>query len=128
MLSDFTPMTTLATADEQRSRDFYEGVLGFVPQEGTMDEGVVYGSGAGAFFVYPSAFAGTNRATSMSFTVDWDRFDQEVASLRDAGIAFDTFELEGLVWEDGVAVTEGMKSVWFSDPDGNILNLQSELG
>jgi hypothetical protein len=34
-----------------------------------------------------------------------------------------TFEFEGLEWDRDVAVADGMRSVWFADPDGNILNL-----
>lgn len=123
MLSDHTPMPTLPTSDVQRSREFYEQVLGFVPEEGGVDEGVTYRAGTGSFFVYPSSFAGTNQATAMSFEVGWSEFDDEVALLRAAGIEFDTFEMEGIAWENGVAVMEGMRTVWFRDPDGNILNV-----
>lgn len=124
MLSAYTPATTLATADPGRSRAFYEGVLGFEPVEET-DEGVFYESGDSAFFVYQSGFAGTNRATSMSFQVPNDEFDAEIQALRDAGVSFDTFEMDEIEWQDGVAIREGMRSAWFSDPDGNILNIMT---
>ncbi len=127
MLSDYTPTPTLATADPVRSRDFYEGTLGLTPGEDA-GGGLFYPAGSSAFFVYPSAFAGTNQATSISFEVPAEQFDAEIAALRANGIAFDTFEAEGVVWEDGVAEMDGMRSVWFQDPDGNILNLESRLG
>ena len=122
MLSDHTPSTTLATADPQRSRAFYEGVLGFEPSEES-GGGVFYRAGNGSFFVYESSFAGTNQATSMSFELSQDDFRQEIDALRSAGVAFDTFEMEGIAWEGGVASFDGMRGVWFKDPDGNILNV-----
>lgn len=123
MLSDYTPMPTLATADPERSRAFYEGVLGFPAGDATGD-GVVYRCGAGSFLVYQSSFAGTNKATAMSLQCD-NGFDVEVQRLRDAGVEFDTFEYEGIEWQDGVAVMGESRSVWFRDPDGNIINVMT---
>lgn len=122
MLSDYTPMPTLATSDPERSRGFYEQTLGFAPGQAGAD-GVIYQAGGGSFLVYQSSFAGTNKATAMSFNVT-DGFDEEVERLRVQGVTFETFEYEGIDWQDGVAVMGESKSVWFTDPDGNILNLQ----
>jgi hypothetical protein len=38
-----------------------------------------------------------------------------------------TFEAEGLEWDQGVASMAGedMKSVWFTDPDGNVINISA---
>ena len=124
MLSDHTPSTTLATADPQRSRAFYEGVLGFEPKEES-GGGLFYRAGSGSFFVYQSTFAGTNQATSMTFELSQDEFEQEIDALRSAGVSFDTFEMEGIAWDGEVAVFDGMRSVWFKDPDGNILNVEA---
>jgi catechol 2,3-dioxygenase-like lactoylglutathione lyase family enzyme len=126
MLSDYTPTPTLATADPGRSREFYERMLGLVPGDDA-GGGTFYPVGEGSFFVYPSAYAGTNKATAMSFEVPAEQFDAEIAGLRARGITFDTFEAEGVDWQDGVAQMEGMRSVWFHDPDGNIINLESRM-
>ncbi len=75
--------------------------------------------------VYPSAYAGTNKATAVSFQVPGEAFDAEVAALREKGLVFQTFELEELTWDDGVASWGEMRSVWFEDPDGNILNVET---
>ena len=83
---------------------------------------VTYSCGGGNLFVYESAYAGTNKATSVTFDVPAAEFDAEVAELRDKGIEFATFETEGVEWNDGVASMGGMRAVWFTDPDGNILN------
>jgi catechol 2,3-dioxygenase-like lactoylglutathione lyase family enzyme len=123
MLSDSTPVATLPTADMAKARRFYEETLGLAPPREGMG-GVTYTCGDGTVFVYESGYAGSNKATAVSFNVAMTAFDDEVATLRDKGVSFLTFEAEGLEWNDGVASTGGvMKSVWFSDPDGNILNI-----
>jgi catechol 2,3-dioxygenase-like lactoylglutathione lyase family enzyme len=123
MLSDITPVATLPTADMPKARGFYEGTLGLAPQ-GEGIGGVTYACGDGSVFVYESSYAGTNKATAVSFTVAMTAFDDEVAALRDKGVSFLTFEAEGLDWNDGVAsMGDVMKAVWFADPDGNILNI-----
>ena len=125
MLGDHDTIATLAVKDLQVARDFYEGVLGLSPR-GDAPEGVLYGAGSGAFLVYPSSFAGTNRATSMSFQVAGAAFDAEIAALRDKGVTFQTFDAPGISWDDGVAAMGGdARGVWFADPDGNILNVET---
>ena len=126
MLGDHNPIPTLAVKDVQTARDFYEGVLGLTPA-GEPPEGVAYRAGNSMFLVYPSAYAGTNKATAMSFQVPKDRFDDEVTALRERDVTFQTFEAEGLTWDDGVASAgDVFRSVWFADPDGNILNVETD--
>ena len=123
MLSELTPVPTLPTADLAKARRFYEDTLGLTPQSEIMG-GVMYECGSGTIFVYESTYAGTNKATAVSFNVATAEFDQEIAALRDKGVTFQTFEGEGLDWNDGVAsMGDAMKAVWFTDPDGNIINV-----
>lgn len=124
MLSDYNAIPTLAVADLDKARAFYEGVLLMTPT-GDVPEGVLYSAGSGSFLVYPSPFAGTNKATAVSFQVPPEAFDAEVEALRAKGVTFLTFDMPDGTWEDGVANIEGMgKFVWFEDPDGNILNVE----
>ncbi len=125
MLKRSTPMAALPTTDLARAKSFYEGVLGLSPEEGLMAEGqgAIYATESGSFLVYLSQFAGTNQATSMAMAVSDYDFDDVVGMLRDNGVSFDTFEMEEAIWEDGVATLDEMRSAWFRDPDGNILNV-----
>ncbi len=124
MLSDFAPVPTLAVSDLQRAREFYEGVLGFASVADVAD-GVMYPSGSGSFLVYPSAYAGTNKATAMSFQLSAEAFDAEAAALREKGVTFDEFEMDQITWDKGVAsLPDGSRAAWFTDPDGNILNIE----
>lgn len=122
MLSSYPPTPTLAVKDLAAARTFYEDVLGLGRGEEN-DGGVVYTSVTGSLFVYPSAYAGTNKATAAYFAVPADAFDAEVATLREKGIEFQTFELPSGTWSDGVLTDGSMRAVWFADPDGNILNV-----
>jgi catechol 2,3-dioxygenase-like lactoylglutathione lyase family enzyme len=124
MLSEYDPVAVLAVSDLTRARAFYEGTLGLVADE-DVPEGVSYPAGGGRVLVYPSAFAGTNKATAVGFSIPAERFDAEIEQLRARGVTFDTFEAEGMTWVDGVAEMGGTRSAWFHDPDGNILAVET---
>jgi catechol 2,3-dioxygenase-like lactoylglutathione lyase family enzyme len=127
VLSDLTVMATLASADLERSRKFYEGMLGLseAPDsaEADMPGGIAYKCGNGNIFVYESEYAGTNKATAVTFLATDDQFDKEVDRLRQKGVSFITFDFEGMEWEGEVAKMADLRAVWFTDPDGNILNI-----
>ncbi|QGF23799.1 VOC family protein [Raineyella fluvialis] len=124
MLGDYTPAATLAVKDLAAATAFYDKTLGLTRRM-EFEGGVFYNAGDGAVFVYQSEFAGTNKATSVTFGVPSEKFDQEVNALRTAGVTFETFEGPGMEWNDGVAtMQEDMgRAVWFKDPDGNFLNV-----
>ena len=124
MFKDLQPAATLATADMAKARAFYEEMLGLTVQNDS-PFGVTYVSGDGRLFLYESAFAGTNKATAVGFEASVESFDDEIEALRQKGITFITFDMEGMEWDNGVAISGPVKSVWFSDPDGNILNVST---
>ena len=125
MLSAHLAMPVLAVSDLDRARAFYEGTLGFAPAIDEVPEGVVYPTANGGFLVYPSSYAGTNKATAISFQIPGDAFDAEVAALRSAGIELQTFDVPDGEWVDGVLTSGSMRAAWFADPDGNILNVET---
>lgn len=119
MLMDGQTAATLAVSDIDRARKFYAETLGFsVGQESP--GGILFRTGKDtAFFVYPSQFAGTNKATAM--TVNVDDFDATVDELRQKGISFLDFEYPGFTTENGIMQTPEGPAAWFEDPDGNII-------
>ena len=119
--ADATPM--LAVTDLDRARKFYEETLGLAEVD-DFGEGFMVKSGATKFSVYRSEFAGTNRATALTFDVD--DVESEVRDLKDKGIAFEHYELEGLTSKGDFYEADGMRTAWFKDPDGNILSLLEE--
>lgn len=126
MLVAHTPHAVIATSDLARAREFYESVLGFTGGEATPG-GHLYPVGAGWVMVYQTEHAGTNKATVLGFTMEGDEFDVEVDQLRAAGVTFDSFDLDGVTWQDGVAHMGVAKAVWFRDPDGNAVAVSSRI-
>ena len=122
MLSKTDAVANLAVKDMARARQFYEGTLGFeaVALEG--DELISYRSGSTRFNVYRSDFAGTNKATALTWAVG-DRIEAAVDALAAKGIAFEHYDLPGMRRDGDIHVAGDMKVAWFKDPDGNILNL-----
>ena len=119
--ADATPM--LAVKDLDRARKFYEDKLG-LKQVDDFGEGFLLKSGDTQFNVYRSQFAGTNKATALTFDVD--DIESEVRDLKEKGIFFEKYDLEGLTPKGDIYEGEGMKTAWFKDPDGNILSLIEE--
>ncbi|HSO64282.1 MAG TPA: hypothetical protein VLQ78_04190 [Ornithinibacter sp.] len=58
----------------------------------------------------------------MAFQVPPADVDGEVVALREKGVAFRTFEAEGLSRVDGVASFGEFRSAWFADPEGTVLD------
>ena len=117
--ADATPM--IAVKDLDRARKFYEETLGLKVDEEWGEEGATLKSGDTLVNVYRSEFAGTNQATALNFDVD--DIESEVRELKDKGVFFEHYELEGLTPNGDIYEGEGMKTAWFKDPDGNILSL-----
>jgi catechol 2,3-dioxygenase-like lactoylglutathione lyase family enzyme len=122
MLGEKPAAATLAVKDPQRAREFYEDTLGL----SVVDEqpgGTLYRSGNSVVLVYPSEYAGTNRATAASWAVG-DDFDAIVEDLRSKDVPFEHYDdLPDTTREGDVHVMGELRAVWIKDPDGNILNL-----
>jgi catechol 2,3-dioxygenase-like lactoylglutathione lyase family enzyme len=121
-LSECNAVANLAVRDINLARHFYEEVLGFEPVGREGEELVSYRSGSTVFNVYRSQYAGTNRATAVTWTVG-DRIEDVVETLRGKGIRFEHYDLPDLEREGDLHVNGRMKVAWFKDPDGNILNI-----
>jgi catechol 2,3-dioxygenase-like lactoylglutathione lyase family enzyme len=121
MLDSSMAVPTIAVSDLGRARKFYEETLGLKFMDET-PAGIRFQAGNGSWvFVYPSQFAGTNQATSMSFEVD--DVVATVKKLRDNGVTFEEYDFPGLKTVDGIADLGVEKAAWFKDLDGNILAL-----
>ena len=117
--ADATPM--LAVKDVDRAKQFYSEKLGFDTGDEMSGEVVTLKGGNTDITVYRSKFAGTNKATALTFDVD--DIESEVRDLKEKGIFFEHYDVEGLTPKGDIYEGEGMKTAWFKDPDGNILSL-----
>lgn len=122
MLANSNATANLAVKDLAKARAFYEGTLGLKEVHNEGGDLIVYESGDTAINVYRSNFAGTNKATAVTWTVG-DELGKIVKALKSKGVTFEHYDMPGLTLEGDVHVGQGMKVAWFKDPDGNILNL-----
>lgn len=121
MLGHTDAVANVAVKNLDAARMFYRDTLGLtqVDQEG--DEFIVFKSGKSLLNVYRSDYAGTNKATAVTWTVDNVR--DEVKALKGKGVAFEHYDLPGTKLDGDIHVAGEMQVAWFKDPDGNILNL-----
>ena len=116
MLGGKDAAATLAVGDLDRARDFYENTLGLIPADVTPGS-VTYRSGNTVVLVYPSTYAGTNKATAASWAVG-DDFDSIVEGLRSKGVQFEHYDgLPDTTREGDVHVMGDLKGAWLKDPD-----------
>lgn len=112
MLGMKTAMATVAVRDLAQSRKFYEETLGLTVVQ---EEGGEAGS----------QFAGTNKATAVTWQVGGD-IEAIVKALRAKGVSFEHYDMPGIRREGDIHVAGNLKNAWFKDPDGNIHALVSE--
>jgi catechol 2,3-dioxygenase-like lactoylglutathione lyase family enzyme len=117
--ADATPM--IAVKDLDRARRFYEQTLGLEATEAMGGEVIEVRSGDTVINVYRSEFAGTNKATALTFDVD--DIEAEIGELKRRGVFFEHYDMPGLQQHGDLYVSDGIKTAWFKDPDGNILSL-----
>lgn len=124
MLGDNDAIATIAVKDLRAARTFYGNVLGLNEQTGSDNpEVVTYQSGSSKLFVYRSQYAGTNQATVVTWPVD-DDFESIVNALKANGVTFEHYDLPQLTRRGDMHVaTDGLRVVWFKDPDGNTLSI-----
>jgi catechol 2,3-dioxygenase-like lactoylglutathione lyase family enzyme len=123
MLGNYPVYATIGVKDFEGAKAFYEAVLGLSPKNMGYEipGGQLYSSGDSALFVYESQFGGTNQATSATWAVD--DIQAVISELKGKGVTFEHYDFPDTTMEGDVHVGMGMKSAWFKDPDGNILNI-----
>ena len=124
MLTDNDAMATIAVKDMAAARQFYEGTLRFKRSGGDGNAVSTYRSGKSTVVVYQSAHAGTNKATSATWSVGGE-LEAIVRNLKEAGVRFEHYDLPGARREGDIHVFGDFKAAWFKDPDGNILHVNS---
>ncbi|HJQ52932.1 MAG TPA: VOC family protein [Gemmatimonadaceae bacterium] len=119
MLGAKDATATVAVKDLGVAKKFYEGSVGLKPLPTQEPEVVNYKTGNSTLLVYRSQFAGTNKATAVTWSVD--NTEEEVRALKSNGVVFEHYDMPGATLNGDVHVMGSMKAAWFKDPDGNIL-------
>jgi catechol 2,3-dioxygenase-like lactoylglutathione lyase family enzyme len=126
MFAQITPVPMLAVRDIAKARRFYTDTMGLQEERQGMEGVLQFRAGDMVFVVYPSEYAGTNKATALTWVVG-DQLEKVVEALRGKGVAFEHYELPGTVRKGEIHESGPIRNAWFKDPDGNI-HAVSNLG
>jgi catechol 2,3-dioxygenase-like lactoylglutathione lyase family enzyme len=120
-LGQFPIHATLAASDLERARRWYEEHLGLVPEQ-TTSEGHWYRLGGETwFYLYSTPAAGTAKNTVAGITVK--DIERVMAELRSRGVVFEDYDFGEIRTVNGLLEAGGFKAAWFTDSEGNILEL-----
>jgi catechol 2,3-dioxygenase-like lactoylglutathione lyase family enzyme len=122
ILKDSDAVATVAVRNLDVAGKFYRDTLGLEQIAAQDGEAITLRSGRSTINVYRSEFAGTNKATALSWTVGAD-LDATVRDLKAKGVAFEHYEMPNATHRGDIHVFGDFETAWFKDPDGNILNL-----
>ena len=122
MLSDKDAIATVAVKNLETAKKFYEGTLGLTKVLEN-EEVLAFKTGTSTLFVYRSQYAGTNKATAVTFVAE--EVDDLVRTLKGRGVTFEHYDLPQTKREGDVHVAGEHKIAWFKDPDGNILSVMN---
>lgn len=126
MIGNSEVCATIGVRDLAAAQKFYGDILGLEKSLETPG-GVFYKSGSNGVFIYPTSFAGTNKATYASWMVQ--DVDSEAANLKTKGVRFEQYDnMPGATRDGDIHVMGDMRAAWFTDPDGNILNIVNKIG
>jgi len=120
MLSDTNAIPTVGVKDLEKSKEFYERTLGLTKVMEN-EEVLAFKSGSSTLFVYRSPYAGTNKATAVTFVTE--EVDDVVRILKGRGVTFEHYDLPKMTRQGDIHVAGSMRTAWFKDPDGNIFSV-----
>jgi catechol 2,3-dioxygenase-like lactoylglutathione lyase family enzyme len=126
MFAQITPIPMLAVKDVARARRFYTETMGLQQGREGMEGILQFRAGDVVFLVYPSEYAGTNKATALTWVVG-EQLEKVVEALKGKGVTFEHYELPDTVRKGDIHESGPIRNAWFKDLDGNIHAL-SNLG
>ena len=121
MLGDKNAVANIAVKNLDTAGKFYQDTLGLTKIKAESDA-IVFRSGESLLNVYRSDYAGTNKATAVTWAVG-AQLENIVRALTAKGVKFEHCDLPATRRENDVHIAGDMKVAWFKDPDGNILNI-----
>jgi catechol 2,3-dioxygenase-like lactoylglutathione lyase family enzyme len=113
----------LCSSDLDRSRQFYEQMLGLTLSAETIPNHLIFECDDGTtLLVYGRPAPNNADHTQVRFWTD--DVERDVRELAERGVTFEDYDFATLKTVNHVATTPGIgKSAWFKDPDANTLAL-----
>jgi catechol 2,3-dioxygenase-like lactoylglutathione lyase family enzyme len=124
MLGNKDAAANIAVKNLETAKKFYEDILGLTQVGAEGQEVIIFKSGNSTINVYRSQYAGTNKATAVTWVVGAEMEDV-VRYLKSKGVAFEHYDMPDMTREGDIHIAGTMKVAWFKDPDDNILNIVS---
>jgi catechol 2,3-dioxygenase-like lactoylglutathione lyase family enzyme len=124
MLGTTQALATVAVRDLEQAERFYSETLGLAVTHREGSEAINFGDGAASLLVYRSEFAGTNKATAVTW-IAGENLAAIVEQLDAKGVHFEHYDMPGMQRNGHIHSAEGMSVAWFTDPEGNIHSLVS---
>jgi len=122
-LNHHDAIANIAVKNLSTAKRFYADTLGLKQVAAEGEEAIVYRSGNTTLNVYRSDYAGTNKATAVTWTVP--DVEETVQELKAKGVKFEHYDTLGMQRSGDIHTAGDMKVAWFKDPDGNILNVMN---
>ena len=124
MLSDKNSSAIVAVSDIEKARRFYEEKLGLTCDSGDEKSAFSFRTGDTHLTVYESE----NASPAGGNAVVWGAGGEVEAiadDLRGKGVRLEEYPDLGMQVENGIHSQGDFKAIWFKDPDGNILHVNS---
>lgn len=125
MLGDIEALATIGVKDVEAATQFYGKTLGLKALPSKESGVLSFKSGNSVILVYKSQFAGTNKATAVTWNVG-EELDEIVKALKAKGVVFEHYDFPSMTRKGEIHAAGNTRVAWLKDPDGNILALVSD--
>ncbi|MGN2250478.1 VOC family protein [Frateuria sp. GZRe14] len=124
MLQGKTSNAIVAVSDLERARAFYTDILGLELAEEAMEDVLRYRTGDSYLVVYRSENVRPGSGNAVAWNGGED-VETIAEALRAKGVTLEEYPALGMRIDRGVHISDGFAAIWFKDPDGNVLHINS---
>ena len=124
MLQGKTSNAIVAVSDLERARAFYTDTLGLELADEAMEGVLRYRTGDSYLVVYRSENVRPGSGNAVAWNGGED-VETIAKALRTKGVTLEEYPALGMRIDRGVHTSDGFAAIWFKDPDGNVLHVNS---
>jgi predicted enzyme related to lactoylglutathione lyase len=114
----------LPAEDIGRARSFYSDVLGLETELTPGGQLYVHAGGGTSIMMYERARTKAEHTVATFVVTD---LKSTMSELRARGVRFEDYDMPGLKTVDGIAESSSELAAWFTDSEGNIINLAQTM-